>query len=160
MTYLWWTLTISLMLFGLVGTLVPILPGTTIILAAAIIHHLTLPQRAMTWSGIIGLLVLTVISYIVEFMSGTWGARWFGATRWGAIGGVIGGIVGMFFGIIGILVAPLAGVLIGELLGGKELVPAAKSTWGSLLGTTAGMVAKLAIGLVMVVWFAIAVWPR
>ena len=50
----------------------------------------------------------------------------------------------------------MAGVLIGELLGGKELLPAGKTTWGTLLGTTAGIVSKLAIALVMIGWFLVA----
>jgi uncharacterized protein YqgC (DUF456 family) len=48
------------------------------------------------------------------------------------------------------------GVLAGELLGGKGLLPAGKSTWGTFLGTTAGMVCKLAISVVMIAWFLVA----
>jgi uncharacterized protein YqgC (DUF456 family) len=157
MTYVWWTLTMILMLFGLGATLLPMLPGTTIILAAAVLHHLLLgPGHSVGWTTLICLAVLTVISYAVELMSGTMGAKWFGATKWGAIGGTIGAVVGLFFGVIGIFVGPLIGVLVGELLGGKELLPATKSTWGSLLGTTAGIIAKLIIGLIMVAWFLLA----
>jgi uncharacterized protein YqgC (DUF456 family) len=46
--------------------------------------------------------------------------------------------------------------LLGELLGGKELLPAGKSTWGTLLGTTAGMISKLIIAMLMIGWFVIA----
>jgi uncharacterized protein YqgC (DUF456 family) len=156
MTTLWWTLTILLMLIGLVGTVVPLLPGTTIILAAAIGHHFLLPGHSVGWWTIVGLTVLTVLSYVVDFVSGAMGAKYFGATRWGALGGIIGAIVGVFFGLIGIFVGPLIGVLVGELLGGKGVLPAGKSTWGTLLGTTAGVVAKLGIAVVMIGWFLLA----
>jgi len=156
MTTLWWTLTILLMLIGLVGTIVPLLPGTTFILAAAIGHHLLLPAQSVGWWTIGGLTVLAVLSYIVDFISGAMGAKYFGATRWGAVGGIVGAIVGIFFGLIGIFVGPLIGVLVGELLGGKGVLPAGKSTWGTLLGTTAGVVAKLGIGVVMIGWFLLA----
>ncbi len=157
---LWWTLTLVLMLVGFVGTVVPLLPGTTIILAAAVMHHFALgAERSVGWWTLSGLLVLTIVSHVLDFVSGAMGAKKFGASRWGAIGGIVGAIVGIFFGLPGIFIGPLAGVLLGELLGGKGLLPAGKSTWGTLLGTTAGMVAKLIIASMMVTWFlAAALW--
>ncbi|MEA3207103.1 MAG: uncharacterized protein QOE70_160 [Chthoniobacter sp.] len=157
MTTVWWTLTLVLMLAGLAGTVLPLLPGTTIILAAAIMHHLALgAERSVGWWTIAGLVVLTVISYVLDFVSGALGAKKFGASRWGAIGGIVGAIVGLFFGIPGIFVGPLAGVLLGELLGGKGLLPAGKSTWGTLLGTTAGIIARMIIATLMITWFLVA----
>lgn len=156
-TTLWWTLTLALMLTGLVGTVVPLLPGTTIILAAAIMHHVALgAEKSVGWWTIGGLVVLTIVSYVVDFVSGAIGAKKFGASRWGAIGGIVGAIVGLFFGLPGIFLGPLVGVLAGELLGGKGLLPAGKSTWGTLLGTTAGLVGKLVIAALMIAWFLVA----
>ncbi len=154
MDYVWWTVTIVLMLVGLAGTVLPLLPGTTIILAAAVLHHMMLGvEKSVSWWTIAGLAVLTIISYGVDFFSGVAGAKYFGATRWGAIGGLLGAVVGLFFGIIGVFVGPLIGVMAGELLGGKELLPAGKSTWGTVLGTTAGIIVRFGIALVMIGWF-------
>ena len=50
---------------------------------------------------IAALAVFTVLSYIVDLVSGTIGAKWYGATKWGAIGGLVGTVVGLFFGLIG-----------------------------------------------------------
>ena len=157
MPYVWWTVTLVLMLIGLLGTLLPLLPGTSIILAAAVLHHFTV-SRTVGWWTLGGLTALTLLSYGVDLVSGTVGAKWFGATRWGAIGGIIGTIAGLFFGFIGIFVGPIVGVLIGELIGGKEIVPASKSTWGTLLGTTAGLIVRFLIGLAMIGWFLLATW--
>jgi uncharacterized protein YqgC (DUF456 family) len=63
----------------------------------------------------------------------------------------------MFFFPLGLFIGPLLGVLLGEVIGGKELIAAGKSSWGSLLGTTAGMVGKLGIAFVMVAWFVVDV---
>ncbi len=157
---LWWTLTLIIMFVGLIGTVVPLLPGTTIILAAAVIHHLALgPEHSVGWWTIGAMTLLVVASYIVDIISGAIGAKYFGATRWGAIGGILGAIVGIFFGLPGIVLGPLLGVLGGELLGGKGLLPAGKSTWGSLLGATAGMASKLAIAAAMITLFlVVALW--
>ncbi len=156
----WWTLTLLLMLVGLVGTVVPLLPGTTVILAAAVMHHYALgPAKSVGWWTLGGMLALAICSYVVDFVSGALGAKKFGATKWGAIGGILGAIVGIFFGLPGIFLGPLIGVLAGELLGGKGIVPAGWSTWGTLLGTTAGMVGKLMIAAAMIGWFLlVALW--
>jgi uncharacterized protein YqgC (DUF456 family) len=157
MTVLWWSLTLICMVLGLAGTVVPLLPGTTIIFAAAVLHRVMLGEaHSVGWWTLGGLLVLTILSYVLDFMGGAIGAKKFGATRWGAIGGLVGSIVGMFFFPWGLLVGPLAGVLAGELIGGQELLPAGRSTWGSFLGTTAGMIAKVGIGAVMICWFLVA----
>src|SRR4029434_7269440 len=124
MSTFWWTITVILMVIGLAGTVLPLIPGTTIILAAAILHHLMLGEaESVGWWTLGGLIFLTILSYLLDFVSGAVGAKWFGATRWGALGGIIGAIVGLFFGIVGLFVGPLIGVLIGELLGGKQLLP-------------------------------------
>ncbi len=146
------------MAVGLVGTVIPLIPGSSIILAAAVLHRLTLgPDESVGWTTLGGLIALTLMSYAVEILSGSFGAKWFGATRWGAVGGVIGAIVGLFFGLIGIFIGPIIGVLLGELIGGKALLPAGKSTWGTLVGTTAGLLCNLGIGIVMIAWFLVAV---
>lgn len=161
MPYVWWTLTLLLMFVGLAATLIPTLPGTTIIFAAAVLHRLLLGAgHSVGWTTLIFLAVLTFISYVVELISGTLGGKWFGATKWGAIGGMIGAVAGLFFGLIGVFVGPLVGVLLGELLGGKGLLPATKSTWGTLLGTTAGIIGKVIIGTIMVFWFFVALFWR
>ena len=157
----WWTLTLVLMLAGLIGTVVPVLPGTTVILAAAIMHHLALGEaHSVGWWSIGALTVLAVLSYVVDFGSAAVGAKYFGATRWGAVGGIIGTIVGMFFFPLGIFIGPLVGVLLFELLGGQRLLPAGKSTWGTFLGTTAGIIGKLTIAGAMIAWFLIAALVR
>jgi uncharacterized protein YqgC (DUF456 family) len=155
---LWWVLTAALMLVGLVGTVVPLVPGTVLILCGAVVGHFAL--HAVGWPTLVGLTVLTILAQLLDFASGAMGAKYFGATRWGAIGGVLGAVIGLFFGLPGIFVGPLAGVLIGELLGGKGILPAGKSTWGTLLGTTAGIIGKLAIGVAMIGWFALAALLR
>lgn len=157
MNYLWWTLTLLLMLLGWAGTLLPFLPGTTVILAAAVLQHFTVRgPRAASWQTVAWLAGLTALSYLVDLVSGTVGAKWLGATRWGAIGGMVGTVVGLFYGFVGVFVFPLAGVLIGELLGGKELLPAGKSTLGTLIGTGVGLVIRCLIGAAMIVWFLLA----
>ena len=60
-----------------------------------------------------------LLAQALDIVSGSLRAKWFGASRWGAVGGILGAIVRLFFGIIGLFVGPLIGAFAGELLGGK-----------------------------------------
>lgn len=151
---LWWVLTVGLMVAGLVGTVVPLVPGTILILCGAVLNHFTL--HSIGWPTLVVLTVFMLLAQALDILSGAMGAKYFGATRWGAIGGILGAIVGLFFGLPGLFIGPLAGAILGELLGGKGILPAGKSGWGTFLGTTAGMIGKFAIGVIMIGWFTVA----
>lgn len=152
----WWILIVVLMLLGLCGTVFPLIPDTPLIVGAAVLHHFVYGPHGASWATILVLTALMLVSLVLDFISGSMGAKYFGATRWGAVGGFLGAIIGLFWGPVGIFVGPLAGVLLGELLGGRGLLPASRSTWGTLLGTVAGVIGKFAIGVVMIGWFLLA----
>jgi uncharacterized protein len=154
MELLWWLIAIVLMAAGLLGTILPVFPATTVILFAAIVHRIMLgPAKSIGWRAIIALLLLTLISYALDFVSGYWGARRFGASKWGMLGATIGAIVGIFFGIIGLFIGPVIGAIAGEFVAGKKMISAGRAGWGSLLGTLGGMIGKLLIALAMIVIF-------
>jgi uncharacterized protein len=156
MDFIWWLFAIVLMAVGLIGTMLPIVPGTVIILAAALIHQIMLgTEKSLGWWNIAALVLLTLLSYALEFAGGYFGAKRFGATKWGAFGAMCGAIVGLFFHFPGLIVGPIMGAIAGELVAGKRLVSAGRAGWGTLLGNLAGMLGKLTIGLVMVSWFLV-----
>lgn len=151
-----WVVTGCLLIAGLVGCIIPILPGHLIILIAAIAHRLMLGREdsGMEWWTFTILTILMAISQAIEFYAGAAGTKYFGGSKWGAWGAVIGGLVGMFFFPIGLLAGPLIGAFAFEtLFAKKELKPATVSGVGSMVGTVAGMGVKMAIGIVMIVWF-------
>jgi uncharacterized protein YqgC (DUF456 family) len=154
MEFLWWLVAIVLMAVGLLGTVLPVVPGAIIILTAAVLHQIMLgTEKSLGWWNIGVLVLLALLSYALEFAGGYFGAKRFGATKWGAFGAMIGGIVGLFFSIPGLIAGPIVGAIAGELVAGKRLVNAGRAGWGTLLGNLAGMVGKLTIALVMVSWF-------
>jgi hypothetical protein len=158
MELFWWFFTIALFAIGLIGTIVPVLPGTTIILVAAIIHRLVLGvEKSIGWKTIVGLVLLTLISYAFDFLGSYFGAKYFGATKWGAFGAIIGALVGLFFGIIGLFAGPVIGAIAGEFIAGKRMIDAGRAGWGSLLGNIGAMVAKLIIALAMITIFFMSV---
>ena len=154
MEVFWWFLTIALFAVGLIGAVVPILPGTTIILAAAIIHRLMLgADKSIGWKTIVVLVLLTLLSYVFDFLGSYFGAKYFGATKWGAFGAIIGALGGLFFGIIGLFVGPVIGGVAGEFIAGKRMIDAGRAGWGSLLGNLGAMLGKLVIALAMIAIF-------
>jgi len=158
MEFFWWLFTIVLFAVGLIGTIAPILPGTTIILAAAIIHRLMLgADKSIGWKTIIVLVLLTLLSYVFDFLGSYFGAKYFGATKWGTFGAVLGALVGLFFGLIGLFVGPVIGAIAGEVIAGKRMIDAGRAGWGSLLGNIGAMLAKLIIALAMISIFLINV---
>jgi len=158
MELFWWLLTMVLFAVGLIGAVLPVIPGTTIILAAAVIHRIMLgAEKSIGWWSIGLLVLLTLATYALDFLSGYYGAKYFGATKWGTFGAIIGAIVGLFFGIIGLFVGPVIGAMVGEFIAGKKMIAAGRAGWGSLLGNLGGMAGKLLIALAMITLFLVSV---
>jgi len=160
MELLWWLFAIVLMAIGLIGSVLPVIPGAIIILAAAVIHQIMLgTTKSLGWWNVAALVALTLISYALEFASGYFGAKRFGATRWGAFGAMLGAVAGLFIPFPGLIIGPVLGAIAGELVAGKRMVSAGRAGWGTLLGNLAGMLVKLTIALVMISWFLLSVPP-
>ena len=156
MELFWWIITVVLFAVGLIGSVLPILPGTTIILAAAIIHRIMLgADKSIGWRTIVILVLLTLATYALDVFAGYFGAKYFGATKWGTLGAIVGAFIGLFFGIVGLLAGPVLGAIAGEFIAGKRMVDAGRAGWGSLLGNIAGMIAKLVIALAMITIFLV-----
>jgi uncharacterized protein YqgC (DUF456 family) len=156
-----WLVTACLLVSGAIGCVLPVLPGHLILFMAAVAHRLMLgPEGSgLAWWSFVILGLLMAVSQTLEMLSGAAGSKWFGGSRWGALGALAGGVVGMFFMPLGLLVGPLVGAMSCEIgMARKTARPAVISGVGSVVGTLAGMGIKLAIGAVMVVWFFLDVF--
>ncbi|RPJ31422.1 MAG: DUF456 domain-containing protein [Verrucomicrobiaceae bacterium] len=156
-----WLVTVCLLLAGLLGCFLPVLPGHLLLFLAAVGHRLMLGREGsgLEWWSFLILGLLMAASQALELLSGAAGAKWFGGSRWGALGALLGGLAGMFFIPIGLLVGPLAGAVCGDLaFSRRHPRPAVISGVGSVVGTLAGMAIKLAIGAAMIPWFYLGVF--
>jgi uncharacterized protein len=155
-----WLVTGCLLLAGAVGCILPMLPGHLILLLAAISHRLMLGAESGLngWSFVM-LILLMAISQTFELLSGAAGAKWFGGTRWGALGALVGSVVGVFFLPFGLLLGPLVGAFACELAFAKKASRAAAASGvGSVVGTVAGLVIKGVVGVLMIGWFFLDVF--
>ena len=156
-----WVVTACLLIAGAIGCVLPVLPGHLILLIAAIAHRLMLgPEGSgLCWWSFLILGVLMAISQTLEMLSGAAGSKWFGGTRWGALGAVVGAVAGMFFMPFGLVLGPLIGAFVCEVgFAKKETQQAAISGVGSVVGTLAGMGIKICVGILMIAWFFLDVF--
>jgi uncharacterized protein len=138
----------------LIGSLVSGVPGTPVVLAAAVVHRLCFGQDSASNFVLLVLAMLTAAALAFDFLAGMFGANKFGATWRGMPGAMLGGLVGLFFGLAGIIVGPFVGATLLELLGDRELKLALKAGLGATLGLFAGIVGKFSIAGVMILLFA------
>ena len=92
LTLLYWTL-VAIMLLGALGELIPGMPGASIILAAILVWSLVTNFAGIGWPIVIVFGVL-ILSAAVEFLAAYWGAKQFGASKWGQFGAIVGLVVG------------------------------------------------------------------
>lgn len=148
------SLTLIVMLIGLIGSVVPVLPGTPVVLIAAIGHRLYFGEASISNLFLAVLVILTGLSLLLDFVASVLGAKKFGATWRGMVGAVIGGIIGLFFSLPGIILGPFLGAMILEMTGGKEFKIAAKAGAGAVIGLLLGVVGKFSICVMMIALFA------
>ena len=145
------TLSILLLLVGMVGTILPVLPGLIISFAGLLLYkfgaNANLP---MIWIYLFG--ALTLVSAVLNYVIPAKTNRKYGGTKWGSIGSVVGTILGMIFIPIplGFLIGMFAGVFIGELLhDSSDKKKAFNSTKGAFIGFLYGTGFNLMVGLAM-----------
>ena len=153
---LWYAIAGILIVAGLVGSILPNLPGIPVMfggmLLAAWVGHF---QKIPVWVIVI-LGVLAAFSIVFDFLSGTYGAKRYGASRAAVWGALIGTIAGLFFGIPGIFLGPFIGAVIGQLISGSPVEHAAKVGAGTWIGLLIGTAIKLAVAFMMLGTFALA----
>lgn len=149
-------LTLFVMLLGLIGTVLPIIPGTVLIFLAALIYALLEGFQAIGWPTLLVLLVLMIVATTADIWASTVGAKMGGASGWSIVAGLVGGLVGFVaFSLPGAIIGAILGVLLTEIVRVGDLRQAFKAGGGWMLGWLLSTVLQLGIGLVMT---AIFVW--
>lgn len=152
MDYLLLALAIILMIAGIAGCLLPVLPGPPLSYLGLVLLHLTrfadISKNLFIILGAVAV-VVTVIDYVVPI----WGTRQFGGSKYGMRGATVGLIIGLFLGPLGIIAGPFIGAVVGELIFKDDFKYAIKAGFGSLLGFLTGVGLKLATSLLITFYF-------
>ena len=141
-----------LILAGVVGSIVPVLPGPPLSFIGLLLLQFK-EEQAFTWKFIIVWGIVTVVITVLDYIFPSIGTKKYGGSRWGIIGCFAGFVVGLFFGIPGVILGPFIGALLGEVLGRKDFQTALRPAFGSFIGFLVGTVMKLIAALVMAFYF-------
>lgn len=146
------------LLTGLIGSVVPMLPGPPISYVGMLL---------LQWSGYVHFtvnqfiiwLIIVIIVQLLDYFMPMFGAKRYGGSKWGNWGCVIGTFVGIFiFPPWGIILGPFLGAFIGELLGGKKSSAAFKAGFGAFVGFLFGTITKLIVCGVFIFYFLVDVF--
>ena len=148
----------ALFLAGLVGSVVPWMPGPLFILAGAVVWAVATDFQTLGWGRLAVLAALAVLSFLLDFLAGAIGARRYGASRWGVVGALLGAVVGLFLGPLGLIAGCVVGAVVGELARGADLAGGVRSGLGALVGLLAGLLADLVLAITMIGLFLYWVW--
>jgi hypothetical protein len=157
-TLLLWVLGAVLVAIGLVGVVVPALPGTVLVFAglllAAWADNFT---RVGVWTlAVIG--VIGAASYGVDFVAAALGAKHLGASRRAMAGAALGTLFGLFLGLPGIIVGPFIGAVLGELSLNRDVKQASRAGVAAWIGFVIGIAVKVGLVFLMIGIFVAALF--
>jgi hypothetical protein len=153
MDYILLVLAIILMIVGILGCILPIIPGPPLSFGGILLIHFT-KFAEYTTNFLVFFAVLAVAVTILDYFVPIWGTRRFGGTKYGSWGATIGVVLGLFFfPPIGIILLPFIGAVIGETIKGSDFAASLRAGAGSFLGFLLGTGIKLITSLIMAYYF-------
>ena len=137
-----------LVIIGLLGTFIPMLPGTPVSYAGLLLL-LLIPGCTLTWKFFLVWGIIVVVLQILNYFIPIWGVNKFGGTKYGQWGSVLGVIVGLFAGPLGIIVGPI----VGAVIAGTNFSDSLRAGFGSFLGTFIGMVLGIIVAAILMFYY-------
>ncbi|MBL8300093.1 MAG: DUF456 domain-containing protein [Rhodanobacteraceae bacterium] len=156
MTVVLYVLAAAMIVIGLLGTVLPALPGVPLLFAGMFLAAWTgsFVYIGPLTLGVLG--VLCALAIAADIVASLLGAKRVGASTWALVGAGVGTFAGFFFGLPGLILGPFLGALGGELMAGSSLKRAAHIGIGTWLGMLFGTLAKVALAFAMIGVFLFA----
>ena len=154
-TIIYWVGAVLLVGLGLVGLVLPGLPGAPLVLLGLVAAAWA---ENFTYVGLWTLLIIALLAgltYAVDFWAAIFGAKKFGASKRAIIGALIGVVVGLFLGFAGVIFGPFIGAVIGELSARRDLQQGIRAGIGATIGLVIGSALKIALAFAMIGIFAV-----
>ena len=151
-----WLIAIALMLIGVAGIVVPVLPGTPLLFCGMVLGAWIDDFGKVGVVAVAVLAVLAALAWAIDFAAGMLGTKLVGASTESMIGAGIGGVLGLFGGIPGLIFGPVIGAAAGELYARRTAKQAARAGVAAGLGFVVALATKLGITVAMVAIFIFA----
>ncbi|WP_396632289.1 DUF456 domain-containing protein [Maribacter sp. R86514] len=151
-----------LMLVGILGSFLPILPGPPISWVGLLLLYST-SVITMNWTFLGITLVIALVVFGLDYVIPAIGTKKFGGTKAGVIGTTVGLLVALIFPVLGpfgIIIWPFVGALVGELLNKADKKTATKAAFGSFLGFLTGTFLKFMVAIVYLGLFISKAWEH
>ena len=152
MEVVWLSVGWVLVAVGIVGCVLPVIPGPILLYCALLCLLGT--SHPPTVAALVAFGVATVVAIVLDYVVPALGAKKFNCSKLGIVGCAVGTLVGIAFFPLGLLLGPFLGAVIGELIAGKSL---GKSFWGGIgafVGFLVGVFLKLFVCSTMAIYYA------
>ena len=149
-----------LMLLGILGSFLPVLPGPiTSWFGFLLLYFSPIVEVSKTFLSIT--LVIAILIWILDYFIPAMGTKKFGGSRSGMIGTTVGLLVGLFSPIPGgIIIGPFLGALFGEMLNKADSKTALKAAFGSFLGFLTSTFIKFVVAIIYFGFFVSILWEH
>ena len=147
-----------LVIIGILGSFLPVLPGVPVSWAGLLMLHFTsvVPMN-YTFLGIT--LLVTIIIFALQYAIPALGTKYLGGSKKGMFGATIGLFAGIFIPIpFAILIAPFVGAYLGEILNKADSRTALKAASGSFVGLLASTFMEFVVTCIFLLLFIYKIW--
>jgi uncharacterized protein len=151
-----WIVSAVLILAGLAGTVLPVLPGTLLVWGGIVLGAWIDDFARVGMTTVVVISVLAVLAWGLDYVAGLLGARKAGASKLALLGAALGTVLGLFMGLVGMFFMPLVGAAVGEYLAQKDHARAVKVGVATWVGIMLGLIAKVVLAFIMVGIFVAA----
>ena len=148
----------TLIAAGLIGALVPALPGIPLIFGGIWLIAGVDGYRHLGLWWLLTIACVGTLGLMVDLVAGALGAKRLGASPQAVCGALAGALLGLFFGLPGVLLGPFVGACIGELAAGGGIRRSTRVGIGTWIGLIFGTIVKLVASVTMLVLFGAAWW--
>lgn len=147
-----------LVIAGIIGSFLPVIPGPPTGWVGLLLLHMT-DVVVTDWFFLAATFVVAMLVFMIDYLIPGWTSKKFGGSNYGIYGSTIGLIVGLIFTPVGMFLGLFLGAFIGELIHDRaDLIKAAKASLGAIIGFFFSTGIKLVVGLVFLVFFTKCFW--
>jgi uncharacterized protein YqgC (DUF456 family) len=147
-----------LMILGILGSFLPVLPGVPLSWVGLLLLYLAPSVPINYW--VLGIaFILAAIIYALQLVIPAMGTKKYGGSKAGMWGATIGLVIGIFVPIpLGIIIGAFAGAFIGEIINKSDSKSALRAAYGSFIGLLASTFMEMVVAVGFFIFFSYKAW--